>query len=76
MLYTADRSTRAMGLALALGAALAIHGTMLWGFDGVAAQAAASCVPDNTATAVSRSATPKQSVPSATGTGTKSSASA
>ncbi len=76
MLYTADRSTRAMGLALALGAALAIHGTMLWGFDGVAAQAAAMCAADNAKTAISRPVTPRQSEPSATGTVLRSAQSA
>ncbi|MDP2369945.1 hypothetical protein [Rhodoferax sp.] len=56
MAFTSNRSFKALGLAVALGAALTIHGTMLWGFDGIAAQAAASCAADHTKTAISRPA--------------------
>ena len=57
MPLTSNRSFKALGLAVALGAALTIHGTMLWGFDGIAAQAAASCAADNAKTASARPAT-------------------
>lgn len=56
MLTTSNRSFKALGLALALGAALTIHGTMLWGFEGVAAQAAASCAAESSKTAISQPA--------------------
>ena len=56
MPLTSNRSFKALGLAVALGAGLTIHGTMLWGFDGIAAQAAASCAADNAKTASSRPA--------------------
>ncbi len=65
MLTTTNRSFQALGLALALGAAFTIHGTMLWGFDSMAAQAAASCAADNTKTATSQPAALRPAVPSA-----------
>lgn len=55
-MLTTNRSFKALGLALALGAALTIHGTMLWGFEGVAAQAAASCAAESSKTANSQPA--------------------
>jgi len=66
MPYT-NRSFRVLGFFLALGLACTIQGTMLWGFDGVAAQSAASCAADNSKTATSRPAGLKSSEPNAAG---------
>lgn len=72
MLYTTNRSFQALGLALALGAAFTIHGTMLWGFDGLAVQASASCAAEHGKMAISRPAALKPALPSTGATATKS----
>lgn len=53
MSYT-NRSFKVLGFFLALGVACVIQGTMLWGFEGLAAQAAASCALESGKTAISQ----------------------